>query len=95
MARAMPVIKHPRSEAQELRLQLAMNPDLPPTLEERLRDLLAEHLPLPLAHQLFPRGPEANELQDQESDFVRECNRYVEAARHMPILTDLTDQVWP
>jgi hypothetical protein len=98
MARAMPVVRRqPPSAAQELRSQIEDRPVLLPESEKLLSGLLSqrEREALPLALQLFPKGPEVSDLGDEESDFALECNSYVEAVRHTAIRTDLTDRVWP
>jgi hypothetical protein len=65
------------------RLMSTIHADTPET-DGRLEELIRDHKPLPLAHALFPRGPQANELgkgDDSESEFQVGFLRYHEALR--------------
>ncbi|WP_134110019.1 hypothetical protein [Kribbella pratensis] len=95
MARAMPiVVSADPSPAQVLRSTLE-DDDGVPRAEEAIGRLLDRQQPLLLAQELFPRGPQVEELHMRRSDFSIECRRYVAAVKRTGILTDLTSEVWP
>jgi hypothetical protein len=95
MARAMPVVvSNSPSAAQVLRSEIEPDKVLTAASADSISQLLDSQQPLLLAHELFPRGPQVEELHLLESDFSVECGRYVEAARHTKILTDLRSEPW-
>lgn len=61
----------------------------------KLRQLLADGKPVPLAHSLFPRGPEVSEIGKPGSPFTEEYNEIVAALNLQEIYSDLHDPVWP
>lgn len=62
---------------------------------DQLRRLLADGKPVPLAHALFPKGPEVPELGIEDSPFIDEFNALVEALNTQRASGDLHDPAWP
>ncbi|MGH3852180.1 MAG: hypothetical protein ACRDR6_01505 [Pseudonocardiaceae bacterium] len=71
----------------------------PPRTPDRLRELLGDDKPVPLAHALFPRGPEVWELGSKDSPFTQELNTLVNALFYargsQRAWGDLHDSTWP
>jgi hypothetical protein len=88
------VVSDSPSAAQVLRSELEQSDVLTAASAEAISRLLDSQQPLLLAHELFPRGPQVEELHLLESDFSVECGRYVEAVRHTEVLTDLSSEPW-
>ena len=61
----------------------------------KLRQLLAEAKPVPLAHELFPRGPEVSEIGKRGSPFIKEYNELIAALDLQQTSGDLHDPAWP
>lgn len=95
MARAMPVVVSANpSGAQVLRSALEGTDVLPAESADAIGRLLDSQQPLLLAQQLFPRGPQVEELHLRRTDFSVECRRYVAAVKRTDILSDLTSGAW-
>ena len=67
-------------------------PDCTP---DQLRELLADGTPVPLAHVLFPRGPDVWELGNSDSGFTQEVDALVAALDLQRPSGDLHDTPWP